>query len=147
MAIIVTDNGFGSDEWSSELPDREIISLESLLAGDATDQNKLIGVDLPPDAKTADLIPYFENLSLISIQFHSFADGRGFSLARQLRLKGYKGTLRATGHVLSDQFEMARKVGFDEVAIDEALSQRQPEDQWLARAPKPNAYQEQLGQI
>jgi uncharacterized protein (DUF934 family) len=38
------------------------------------------------------------------------------------------------GHVLADQYGMARRVGFDEVEIDEGLAQRQPEDQWLARA-------------
>ena len=29
---------------------------------------------------------------------------------------------------------MARRSGFDEVEIDEALATRQPEDQWRARA-------------
>ena len=66
--------------------------------------------------------------------FPSFADGRGFTLARRLRLIGYKGRLRARGHVLADQYAMARRSGFDEVEIDDALAERQPEDQWLRRA-------------
>ena len=146
MTIIVNDNGFGKDDWSSDQSDRQIFSLENLLAGEADDQNKLVGVDLPPEANINDLIPHLENLALVSVQFNSFADGRGFSLARQLRQKGYKGLLRATGHVLADQYAMARKSGFDEVAIDKALSERQPADQWMYRAPKEETYQGRLGQ-
>ena len=66
--------------------------------------------------------------------FPSSADGRGFTLARQLRAMGYQGRLRAKGHVLADQYAMARRSGFDEVEIDDALAARQPQDQWLARA-------------
>tara|TARA_R100000750_G_C2332893_1_gene90868 strand:- start:1036 stop:1236 length:201 start_codon:yes stop_codon:yes gene_type:complete len=51
-----------------------------------------------------------------------------------LRLRGYKGQLRARGHVIADQYAMARRAGFDEVEIDEALAQRQPQDQWIFRA-------------
>lgn len=146
MTVIVNDNGFGADDWSSDQSDRQIFSFEGLLAGEADDQNKLIGVDLPPDANVNELIPHLEHLALVSVQFNSFADGRGFSLARQLRQKGYKGLLRATGHVLADQYAMARKSGFDEVAIDKALSERQPVDQWMYRAPKKETYQGRLGQ-
>ena len=47
---------------------------------------------------------------------------------------GYNGRLRAKGHVIADQYAMARRAGFDEVEIDDDLAARQPEDQWLARA-------------
>jgi hypothetical protein len=36
--------------------------------------------------------------------------------------------------VISDQYAMARRSGFDEVEIDETLAKRQPQDEWLARA-------------
>jgi uncharacterized protein (DUF934 family) len=42
--------------------------------------------------------------------------------------------LRAKGHVLADQYAMARRSGFDEIEIDDALAARQPEEQWLYRA-------------
>ncbi|MEP0247052.1 MAG: DUF934 domain-containing protein, partial [Roseobacter sp.] len=64
----------------------------------------------------------------------SSADGRGFTIARALRLRGYTGRLRARGHVLADQYAMARRCGFDEVEIDSALAERQPESQWQFRA-------------
>ena len=44
------------------------------------------------------------------------------------------GRLRARGHVIADQYAMARRAGFDEVEIDAELAERQPEDQWLFRA-------------
>ena len=71
---------------------------------------------------------------MIRIAFPSFADGRGFTLARQLRDMGFSGRLRAFGHILSDQYAMARRSGFDEVEISDELAQRQPEPEWLFRA-------------
>jgi uncharacterized protein (DUF934 family) len=47
---------------------------------------------------------------------------------------GYAGRLRAKGHILADQYAMARRSGFDEVEIDIALATRQPEPHWRARA-------------
>jgi uncharacterized protein (DUF934 family) len=47
---------------------------------------------------------------------------------------GFTGRLRAAGHVIADQYAMARRSGFDEVEISDELAERQPEEQWLARA-------------
>ena len=82
---------------------------------------------------------------MIRIDFPSFADGRGFTLAALLRRANYSGRLRARGHVLADQYAMARRAGFDEVEIDDALAARQPEEQWLDRATWQNHdYQSRL---
>ena len=77
---------------------------------------------------------FLDQISLIRVAFPSFADGRGFSIAKRLRLMGYKGRIRAAGHVLADQYALARRAGFDEVEISEDLARRQPEDQWLVHA-------------
>lgn len=69
----------------------------------------------------------------IRIEFPTSADGRGFTLARLLRLRGYKGHLRAFGHVIADQYAMARRSGFDDVEIHDTVARRQPHDQWLFR--------------
>jgi len=62
-----------------------------------------------------------------------------------LRLMGYRGRLRAKGHVISDQYAMARRCGFDEIEISEALAARQPEADWLFRANwQKNDYQSRL---
>ncbi|MDS9466498.1 DUF934 domain-containing protein [Paracoccus sp. MBLB3053] len=88
---------------------------------------------LAPDVDPASLVDYLDH-DLIAIDFPSFSDGRGFTLARLLREKGFKGRLRAVGGLISDQYAMARRVGFDEVRISAALAARQPQEQWLDRA-------------
>lgn len=83
---------------------------------------------------------------LVSIEFASFADGRGFTIARTLRSAGYRGRLRAAGHLLADQYGMARRSGFDEVEISQDLARRQDEAQWRARSSwREHDYQSRLG--
>jgi uncharacterized protein (DUF934 family) len=120
MSVIVTDTGFAADDWS-----------EGYIAlGAANDAEAL---DVPSDADP-NSIPLCASLRMVRVDFPSSADGRGFTIARALRLRGYTGRLRAKGHVLADQYAMARRSGFDEVEIDADLAMRQPEDQWQFRA-------------
>ena len=91
-------------------------------------------VDLAPDADLDALLDRLASVRAVRVAFPSFADGRGFTVAGQLRRAGYTGRLRAAGHVIADQYAMARRAGFDEVEIDDALATRQPEAQWRARA-------------
>ena len=90
-------------------------------------------VALDPAAPSETLRAHMD-APLLSIDFPAMTDGRGFTLARQLREMGYAGRLRATGALIADQYAMARRVGFDEVQISAAMAARQPEVQWLARA-------------
>jgi uncharacterized protein (DUF934 family) len=71
---------------------------------------------------------------MIRVAFPSFSDGRGFTIARQIRLLGFGGHLRAIGHIIADQYAMARRAGFDDVEISDALAARQPWEQWQFRA-------------
>jgi uncharacterized protein (DUF934 family) len=118
--VIVRDTGFAAEDWTTPFS-----PLAEASAGS-------VSIDLPAEADP-DAVA-LEGLQIIRIPFASFADGRGFTLARRLRLRGYQGRLRAAGHVIADQYAMARRAGFDEVEISAALAERQPEDQWLARA-------------
>ncbi len=120
---IVTDAGFAPDDWTGQSA-----PLTDGIAANAT------AVDLAPADEVAQLVGHLARLNMIRIAFPSTADGRGFTLAKRLRAMGYAGRLRAVGHVLADQYAMARRAGFDEVEIDAALATRQPQDQWLARA-------------
>lgn len=121
---IVTDTGFKADDWTGGFT-----APDHLPANDAS-----LGVDLASDADPGGLRDHLEAIPLIRVDFPSFADGRGFTIARRLRDMGFAGRLRAKGHVIADQYAMARRSGFDEVEIDDDLAARQPEDQWLARA-------------
>jgi len=54
------------------------------------------------------------DLPLIAINFPRFVDGRGFSLATQLRTRHqYRNELRAIGDVLRDQLYFMKRCGFD----------------------------------
>ncbi len=110
MTIIVRDDGFHAEDYDGAV------------------------TDIAPDTAPADLPQHYDDIGLIRVAFPSFADGRGFTLARLLRGGGYRGRLRAAGHVIADQYAMARRSGFDEVEIGEDLAARQPVEQWQARA-------------
>jgi uncharacterized protein (DUF934 family) len=120
--VIVTDTGFAADDWAAG-----IVPLDELAAHQGA-------VDLANTADPAALGNQLATLQLIRIAFAAFSDGRGFTLAARLRRMGYTGRLRAYGHVLADQYAMARRSGFDEVEIPDDLAARQPADQWAFRA-------------
>ena len=115
--------------------------LEAALAAKGPEQK--IGVLVPNSIHPRDLEPVQDRLDLIAVEFPRHNDGRGFSLGRMLRQQGFAGTLRASGHILPDQFGFALHDGFDEVEIDEAQAARQPVEQWLhARALISESYQQ-----
>lgn len=102
-------------------------------------------VDLKNDEDPETLVPFFTAIDLIRIAFPSSADGRGFSLGQRLRRLGFKGTLRAHGDLISDQYPMALRTGFNELEISSNMAKRQPEEQWLASLPKLETYRARLG--
>lgn len=91
-----------------------------------------LGVHIPNSTEPQRLRPYFDRLALISVDFPAFADGRGFSLGHRLRTLGYKGRLRATGHVIADQFAYLLACGFDELSLRDDVAARQPAEHYLA---------------
>ena len=136
MSIIVTDTGFAADDWTSGF-----VAMAERAANDCSD----LALDLASDAEPTDLAECLQKIDMIRVDFPSFADGRGFTIAAQLRRMGFTGRLRARGHVIADQYAMARRSGFDEVEISDELAARQPETQWLARADwKAHNYQARL---
>ena len=89
------------------------------------------------------LVPWFKSVAMVILPFGASSDGRGFSLARQLRQLGYQGVIRAQGHILVDQFRAALRVGIDQIEISDAQAARNPEHQWLAVTHAPG-YQAML---
>ncbi|WP_019141515.1 DUF934 domain-containing protein [Noviherbaspirillum massiliense] len=62
-------------------------------------------------------------LPVIAVDFPKFADGRGYSIAYNLRARlGYTGELRAIGDVLRDQMFYMQRVGFNAFATREDRS-------------------------
>jgi uncharacterized protein (DUF934 family) len=134
MTVLVTEAGFGPDDWVGPLlgPDD--------LTSDAPDGP--LAVDFPNDRDPAELAPWLDRLALVRVAFPATGDGRGFSIARRLRAMGYVGRLRAAGPLIADQFRFARRSGFDEIELPDAVAARQPAEQWRVRPQ--GSYQDRL---
>lgn len=149
MALI-SEGRFIEDAWR-RLADEEalpksgkvIVSLSRLEHALAhLDAGVALGVLAPNTTEPEALAAALPRLSLISIVFPAFADGRGFSLARLIRRAGFTGELRASGRLLADQYRHALGCGFDTIEIPDDLAERQDESQWQAeRAAHARTYQ------
>jgi uncharacterized protein (DUF934 family) len=131
-------NGFKTDaftrvEGDTPATGNVILPLERLAQeGDAIlASGRKLGVHIANTVRLQHLAPWLEKLSLVSIGFPAFSDGRGFSLAKQLRWQGVHLTLRATGPLVADQFAYALACGFDEIEVPDAIASRQPATHWL----------------
>lgn len=70
-----------------------------------------------------DILDDLDFIEAVILDFPKFNDGRAFSQARLLRERyGYRGEIRATGHVIQDQFLFLQRCGVDAVEVtDPAL--------------------------
>ncbi len=93
-----------------------IISLARLLSEPSLPYAE-IGVALPNDADPALLAPFFDRLALVVLHFPKHRDGRAFTQARALRERGFRGTIRATGHLLPDQHAFLLRCGVTSIEV------------------------------
>lgn len=121
MSVLVNDSSF------SPAPEVNAVVLADVANHTGT-------VDLTNTDNPMALADVLAKLTLIRVAFPAINDGRGFTIGRSLRMMGYTGSLRAHGHIIADQYAMARRVGFDDVEISDELAMRQPADQWVFRA-------------
>ncbi|SHN44234.1 Uncharacterized conserved protein, DUF934 family [Duganella sacchari] len=77
-----------------------------------------IAVWIASDERPETLKGLLDQFPLIAVDFPKFTDGRGYSIAYNLRTRlGWTGELRAVGDVLRDQLFSMQRVGFDAYAI------------------------------
>ncbi len=87
---------------------RRVVS-ESPLSPDAGEVLRLEPTDDP--AAAAERLAH---AARVEVHFPKFGDGRGFSIGRLLRERyGYKGELRAVGHITRDHLFFLESCGFD----------------------------------
>jgi len=61
-----------------------------------------------------------EGVTRVEVSFPKFGDGRGYSIARLLRSRyGYRGELRAVGHITRDLLFFMESCGFDAFELRE----------------------------
>ena len=110
------------------------------------ENSELIAI-LANDINPEEAFAQFNNADSLGIEFPSYADGRGSSIAKRLRRLGFAGKLRAIGPLIPDQFGDLIACGFDEVEISEEQLVRQPVEQWLNALKQQNfAYQNENGE-
>ena len=136
---LIRDGHFVADDWLRPAEGQEIPAGAKLLLplgrlvdeGPALgEQGHLLGAELSNDTDVTLLDPWIGRLALIVVGFPKSSDGRGFSVAARLRRHGYRGELRASGHVIADQYALAKGCGFDTIEISDAQARRQPEVHW-----------------
>lgn len=131
MREIIKDKAIVSDDWNvlklaeDEMPEafvvpagKNIVPLTVWLAQREALQNRSdIGVWIASDERPEGLKNDVARLPVIAVDFPKFADGRGYSIAYNLRARlGYAGELRAIGDVLRDQLFYMQRVGFNAFA-------------------------------
>ena len=137
MPQLITREGFVADSWPSEGVSVDVADLSET---DLAALNAPVAIRLDVTTDAVDLVEHFDKVAMMVVPFASSGDGRGFSIARQLRMLGYTGKIRAAGHILVDQFRAAMRVGIDEVEISSEQAARNPEEQWKA-VPLLDSYQ------
>lgn len=129
--MIIKNKAIVADDWVVlRLNDQESAENVNVAAGrvivplqvwlkqrDALQLRAEIGVWLASDERPEVLQDDIHKFSVIAVDFPKFSDGRGYSIAYNLRARlGYTGELRAIGDVLRDQLFYMQRVGFDAFA-------------------------------
>ena len=103
--------------------------------GDAVTNASPVG-----DVASHDQITQLLDQPIVRLQVDGFADGRGFSVARQLRLLGFAGVIEVIGDLLPDQLPMAAASGIDAILIRPEHAERCEESQWRRKSGDKNRF-------
>lgn len=150
MPKIILNNEIVDDSWvkaelEGTLPTggKVLLPYPLWLAGDFDAAAfESIGVWVPNDTVFGEEAFKLTDLPLVAIDFPVFSDGRGYTLARQLRERfNYTGELRAIGDVLQDQLFFMSRCGFNSYAV---RADKSIEEALAGMKPFSNAYQAAL---
>lgn len=121
-----------ADEWvrvadDAPLPEQPVILSAARLRGEVlAGHNGRLGLALDPATQPEEIADLLPRLSLVTVTLPKSKDGRAFTQARALREHfGFTGEIRATGHVLADQYRMLRRCGVSTVELPEGADPAQ----------------------
>jgi uncharacterized protein (DUF934 family) len=132
MRDIIKNRAVVSDDWTvlrlneGETPEavtvpegKVIVPLKVWQAQRAAFENRAeLGVWIGSSERPEELKGELDRFKVVAVDFPKFADGRGYSIAYNLRARlGYTGELRAIGDVLRDQLFYMSRVGFDAFVV------------------------------
>ena len=119
----------GDDIGIFEIKDYSLIEKKDwiLFKDQIIKKNLIIGIEIFSD----DIFDFrkqdLKSFSLIQINFKTFKDGRPFTFVKKLRKElKFKDEIRATGHILPDQYSFLLRCGFNSVEINEV-----EKEQWF----------------
>ena len=92
------------------------------------------------EVASSDQITQLLDQQTVRLKVDGFADGRGFSVARQLRLQGFTGVIELLGDLLPDQLPMAAASGIDAILIRTEHAERCDEGQWQQKSAANNRF-------
>lgn len=134
MATLIKDRRIATDNWQRlehgadgtppALPERGelIVPLALWLErrADLLARAGRLGVWLDSHEQPEAIAKDIGRFEAIAVNFPKFQDGRGFSIARLLRERyGYRGELRAIGHITRDHLYYMESCGFDAFELRE----------------------------
>lgn len=99
-----------------------IITVEQWLANkNILKKKKNIGIKLNSDESISMIKDDIDFFKMIQFNFITFKDGRPFSEAKKLRVEfKFLNEIRASGHILPDQYIFLLRCGFNSVEIESA---------------------------
>ena len=119
----------GDDIEIFEIKDYSLIEKKDwiLFKDQIIKKNLIIGIEIFSD----DIFDFrkqdLKSFSLIQINFKTFKDGRPFTFVKKLRKElKFTDEIRATGHILPDQYSFLLRCGFNSVEINEV-----EKEQWF----------------
>jgi uncharacterized protein (DUF934 family) len=128
---IFKGGGFVPDDWRNLAqdedlpPDGKVILTLAQWQGARQFGNTSLGLLVEPGQDIRTIAPDLPRFALVAVAFPKFTDGRGYSLAHQLRSNfGFAGELRATGEILFDQLQFLARCGFDSFEISDSVTIR-----------------------
>lgn len=135
MATLVTANGVAPDSWvraetlaaDAPQPSHLLFKWADFIADPSASLARAahVGVVVPGGTPWTLIAPHAARLEVVAIEFPSVGDGRGYSLARQLREQGkYTGELRAVGQIFRDHIPFLARCGF---TVFESATKEPPE--------------------
>jgi uncharacterized protein (DUF934 family) len=153
MATIIKDRQVITDTWQLLKPAADGSPPSVPTAGDAIvplafwlerrdvllSRAGRLGVWLDSHEEPAAIAGDLDWFTLVAVNFPTFGDGRGYSIARLLRERyGYKGELRAIGEVVRDHLFLMASCGFDAFLLRD---DQDPEEALTAFGDFSDAYQ------
>ena len=103
----------------------EPISFSEYLELDPGAQTPIKAVSANGEAPLDLLLSHASRFELIALEFPLLRDGRSFSIARELRVSGFTGQIRAVGQTSRDKLQFLERCGFDAVELDDELFRRE----------------------